>query len=49
VRCGFEDAATLPDGGEAKSNAELVEIAASLAHAVGRSVMEPDDVRALLR
>ena len=49
VRCGFEDAATLPDGSEATSNAQLVEIAASLAHAVGRPVMEPDDVRALLR
>ncbi len=49
VRCGFQDSSTLPDGGEAASNAELVEIAARLAHAVGRHPMEPDDVRALLR
>jgi 3-keto-5-aminohexanoate cleavage enzyme len=49
VRCGFQDAATLPDGSAASSNAQLVEIAAQLAHSVGRPLMEPADVRALLR
>jgi uncharacterized protein (DUF849 family) len=49
VRCGFQDAATMPDGSTAGSNAELVEMAARLAEAVGRHPMEPDEVRALLR
>jgi 3-keto-5-aminohexanoate cleavage enzyme len=49
VRVGFEDAATLPDGSQAASNAQLVEHAVAVARAVGRSVMEPDEVRALLR
>ena len=49
VRCGFQDAATMPDGGEATSNAQLVEMAVRLAEAVGRHPMEPDDVRAMLR
>jgi 3-keto-5-aminohexanoate cleavage enzyme len=49
VRCGFQDAPTLPDGSAAASNAQLVEIAVRLAEAVGRPVMEPSDVRALLR
>jgi enoyl-CoA hydratase/carnithine racemase len=31
VRCGFEDAPTLPDGSRATSNAQLVEIATRLA------------------
>ncbi len=49
VRCGFQDAATMPDGSVAGSNAELVEMAVRLAEAVGRHPMEPDEVRALLR
>jgi uncharacterized protein (DUF849 family) len=49
VRCGFQDAATMPDGSTAGSNAELVEMATRLAEAVGRHPMEPDEVRALLR
>jgi 3-keto-5-aminohexanoate cleavage enzyme len=49
VRCGFQDAPTLPDGSAATSNAQLVEIAVRLAEAVGRPVMEPSDVRAMMR
>jgi uncharacterized protein (DUF849 family) len=49
VRCGFQDAATLPDGSVAGSNADLVDMAVRLAEAVGRHPMEPDEVRALLR
>jgi uncharacterized protein (DUF849 family) len=49
VRCGFEDAATLPDGSEPTSNAELVEIAVRLAESVGRQPMEPAEVRGRLR
>jgi len=49
VRCGFQDAATLPDGSVASSNADLVDMAVRLAEAVGRHPMEPDEVRALLR
>jgi len=49
VRCGFQDAATLPDGTAAGSNADLVDMAVRLAEAVGRHPMEPDEVRSLLR
>jgi uncharacterized protein (DUF849 family) len=49
VRTGFEDAATLPDGSAATSNAQLVEYAVRQAACLGRPVMEPADVRALLR
>jgi uncharacterized protein (DUF849 family) len=49
VRCGFQDSATLPDGSECTSNAQLVEIAVRLAHAVGRTPMEPADFRSRLR
>ena len=49
VRCGFQDAATLPDGSVAGSNADLVDMAVRLAEAVGRHPMEPDEVRSLLR
>jgi uncharacterized protein (DUF849 family) len=48
VRTGFADAPTLPDGSTATSNGQLVELAASLAEAVGRPVMEPSEVRDLL-
>lgn len=49
IRTGFEDAATLPDGAPATSNAQLVEHAVRLAAALGRSPMAPDDARRLLR
>lgn len=49
VRVGFEDAATLPDGSVATSNAQLVEHAVSVAAAVGRTVMEPAEARSMLR
>ena len=49
VRVGFEDAATMPDGSEATSNAQLVERAVRLAEAVGRPPMEPEEARAMLR
>ncbi len=49
VRVGFEDAATLPDGREATSNGQLVELAVRVAESVGRQVMSPADARALLR
>lgn len=49
VRVGFEDAATLPDGRAATSNAQLVELAVSLAETLGRPVMEPGEARSLLR
>lgn len=49
VRVGFEDAATLPDGREATSNAQLVDLAVKVAESVGRTIMSPADARALLR
>lgn len=48
VRTGFEDAPTLPDGAPATSNAQLVELAARLASTLGRPLMEPAEVRALI-
>jgi uncharacterized protein (DUF849 family) len=49
VRVGFEDTATLPDGSQASSNAQLVELAASVAESLGRPVMDPSEARDLLR
>lgn len=49
IRAGFEDAATLPDGSAATSNAQLVEHAVRLGAALGRAPMSPDDARRLLR
>ncbi len=49
IRTGFEDAATLPDGAPASSNAQLVEHAVRLAAALGRAPMPPDEARRLLR
>jgi len=49
IRVGLEDTPLLPDGSKAGSTAELVELAAGLADAVGREVMEPAEVRRLLR
>lgn len=49
IRVGFEDAATLPDGSAATSNAQLVEHAVRLGAALGRAPMGPDEVRRLIR
>ena len=49
IRVGFEDAATLPDGSPATSNAQLVEHAVRLGAALGRAPMPPDEARRLLR
>lgn len=49
VRVGFEDAATMPDGRVATSNAQLVELAVKVAESVGRTVMSPKDARALVK
>jgi 3-keto-5-aminohexanoate cleavage enzyme len=49
VRVGFEDTATLPDGSQASSNAQLVELAANVAESLGRPVMDPSEARDLLR
>ena len=49
VRVGFEDTATLPDGSQASSNAQLVELAAGVAESLGRPVMDPSEARDLLR
>lgn len=48
VRVGFEDGPFLSDGSRAKSNAELVEDVAKLAHKVGRKVVSPDRAREIL-
>ena len=49
IRVGFEDAATLPDGSPATSNAQLVEHAVRLGAALGRAPMPPAEARRLLR
>lgn len=48
VRVGFEDAVYLDKGVLAKSNAELVERAASLVRTLGREVATPSQARELL-
>jgi 3-keto-5-aminohexanoate cleavage enzyme len=47
VRVGWEDNPYLPDGSLAESNAQLVEVAVSLARAIGRSVATPAEARAI--
>jgi 3-keto-5-aminohexanoate cleavage enzyme len=47
VRVGWEDNPYLPDGTLASSNAELVEVAVSMARNVGREVASPDEARAI--
>lgn len=48
VRIGFEDCPFLEDGVYAKSNAELVEKAVSIARAIGREVASPDEARRII-
>ncbi|OPX38067.1 MAG: 3-keto-5-aminohexanoate cleavage protein [Desulfobacteraceae bacterium 4484_190.1] len=48
IRVGFEDNIYLAKGVPAKSNAQMVEIAADLAERLGRSVATPDEARQLL-
>jgi len=48
VRVGFEDNIYLSKGVLAKSNAELVDKAARLAHELGRAIATPDEARAIL-
>lgn len=47
VRAGFEDAFTLPDGREARSNAEPVAAVVRMALAVGRTPLTPAEASAL--
>jgi 3-keto-5-aminohexanoate cleavage enzyme len=47
VRVGWEDNPYLPDGTLAGSNAELVEVAVSMARNVGREVATPDEARVI--
>ncbi len=47
VRVGFENNLWLPDGGVAKSNAELVSLTAEAARDSGRGIMTPADAAAL--
>jgi 3-keto-5-aminohexanoate cleavage enzyme len=44
IRVGFEDALTLPNGREAKSNADLVARAVAMARAVGRLPFTPAEL-----
>ena len=48
VRVGFEDNIYLNPGVQAKTNAELVEKAARLAHELGREVASPGEARRIL-
>ncbi len=48
VRVGFEDNVYLSKGVLAKSNGELVEKAARIAHELGREVASPQEARAIL-
>ena len=47
ARVGFENNLLLPDGGQARDNAELVKIAADAAVAQSRTLTTADDVRSL--
>lgn len=49
IRVGFEDNVYFSKGVLAKSNAELVERAARIAHEAGLKLATPDDVRAYLK
>ena len=49
VRVGFEDNIYLKKGILAKSNAQMVEMAANLAEQLGRTVASPDTVRKMLK
>ncbi len=48
VRIGFEDCPFLEDGTYAKTNAQLVEKAVSIARAIGREVASPDEARQII-
>ena len=48
IRCGLEDNFYLPNGSMAKSNGELVEVAARLVRDVGRTVASVEDARVIL-
>jgi uncharacterized protein (DUF849 family) len=48
VRIGFEDCVTLPNGGAAASNGQLVASAVQIAEALGRTPIEPAAVAARL-
>lgn len=45
VRVGWEDNPYLPNGQLAKTNAELVEVAVEMSHAIGRPVATSDEAR----
>jgi len=47
ARVGFENNLLLPDGGQARDNAELVQIAADAAVAQSRILATADDVRSM--
>jgi uncharacterized protein (DUF849 family) len=48
IRCGLEDHLYLPGGAMAKSNGDLVEVAARLVRDVGRKVASVDEARQIL-
>lgn len=48
IRCGLEDHLYLPNGTMAKSNGELVEVAARLVRDTGRKVASVDEARQIL-
>ena len=48
IRCGLEDHFYLPSGEMAKSNGDLVRVAARLTRDVGRELATPDEARKLL-
>ncbi len=48
VRVGWEDNPYLPDGTIARTNAELVEVAVTIARSVGRDVASPDEARQII-
>ncbi len=48
MRIGFEDCPFLEDGTYAKTNAQLVEKAVSIARAIGREVASPDEAREII-
>ena len=48
VRVGWEDNPYLPSGSLARTNAELVEVAVTMARSVGREVASPDEARRII-
>jgi 3-keto-5-aminohexanoate cleavage enzyme len=48
VRVGWEDNPYLPDGTNARQNAELVDVVVRMARDIGREIASPDEARAIV-